>query len=327
MKKLPFWGADALLLVAAGTLVALGGRPLALGEMVAVVVCVALAGWFGVLPYLKEYAAEGQWNETARLDRTAARLGQLETVAERIASATSQWQTVQDQARRTTEIAQGIVERISREAESFATTVSRTAESEKQTLKLEVEKLRRGEGEWLQAVGRLMDHVFALHAAAVRSGQASVVQQLDRFHGNCREALRRVGFTTVVAAPDEPFDPRRHQVAEGPRPGDGARVDETVAPGFLYQGQLLRPVIVRVLGPDEVAGAAAEADAGGAAETGESVTGDRAGDAAGTKAAEAADAGGGVSQGETPVEGGTEPEAVEAKGDTEEEGRATLGAS
>ncbi|MBX3746831.1 MAG: hypothetical protein KF833_16090 [Verrucomicrobiae bacterium] len=321
MKKLPFWGADALLLVAAGTLVALGGRPLGLGEMVAVVVCVALGAWFGVLPYLREYAAELQLTETARLDRTAARLSQLEGISERIAGATSQWQVVQDHARRTVEASQGVVDRISREAESLASTVSRTAESEKQTLKLEVEKLRRGEGEWLQAVGRVMDHVFALHAAAVRSGQTSVVQQLDRFHGACREALRRVGFVTVVATPDELFDPRRHQVADGPRPEEGVRVDETVAPGFQYQGQLLRPVIVRVLEPG---GRAADAEAPPPEETLGQEDAEEGDEAAPEEApADVAMAG------EEAAGGGATPEgaAMTDAPDQEEDDRATLGAS
>jgi len=43
-------------------------------------------------------------------------------------------------------------------------------DSEKTTLRLEVEKLRRGELEWLQALVHILDHVFALHTAAMHSG-------------------------------------------------------------------------------------------------------------------------------------------------------------
>lgn len=254
LNKLPFWFADATLLVAAAVLVAVGGRPLKVWEMVAVVVCVAVGAWLAVLPFLKEYEAAVKESETEGLAQTMEKLSQLDLVADRIAGATSQWQGVQDRAAQTAEMAKGVVERLAREAESFAVAVSRTSDSERQKLKLEVDKLRRAEGEWLQAVGRIMDHVFALHVAAVRSGQPALAEQIDRFHGACREALRKVGFVPVVAAPDEAFDPRRHQVADGSRPGEGMRVDETVAPGFVYQGQMIRPIIVKVMASGESSG-------------------------------------------------------------------------
>lgn len=261
LSKSPFWLTDAVLLIAAGIMVAFGSRPLRAWEMVTVTACAALGGWLAVLPYLKDYEAAVKLTETDRLAETTAKLGQLESLADRISGATGQWQAVQDRAQHTTEVAQGIVDHLTREAGALAASVSKTADTEKQTLKLEVDKLRRMEADWLQAVGRIMDHVFALHVAAVRSGQPAVKDQIDRFHAACRDALRRVGFSPVVATPDEPFDSRKHQVADGARPPDGARIDETVAPGFLFQGQLLRPVVVRVTDP-------AAASAGGTSESG-----------------------------------------------------------
>lgn len=276
LNKLPFWFADAMLVAAAATLVAVGARPLRVWEMVAVTVCVAFGGWLAVLPFLKEYELASRFAETNRLADTTAKLQELETVADRISQATGQWQAVQDRAGKTAELAGGIVDRLAREAETFASAVSRTADSDKQTLKLEVEKLRRAESEWLQAVGRVMDHIHAIHVAAVRSGQPQLVAQMERFHGACREALRRVGFVPIAAAPDEVFDPRKHQTADGARPGEGAKVDETVAPGYVYQGQLLRPVIVTVVGAAASATQATEAASEpepGTAETGEAGAG------------------------------------------------------
>ena len=272
LGKLPFWLADAMLIATAAALVAYGSRPLGVWEMAAITVCVALGAWLAVTPFLREYDASVHLAHTDRLRETAVKLEQLDALAERIGAATSQWQTVQDTATRTAETSRQIVERLSREAETFATAVTRSSDAERQRSKLEIDKLRRAETDWLQAVGRVMDHIFALHVAAVRSNQPAVTEQIDRFHGACREALRRVGFNPVVAAPDEPFDPRKHQVAEGERPPEGARIDETVAPGFLYQGQLVRPIIVRCLAPgaeraasSEVAPARAAAGAGDAA--------------------------------------------------------------
>ncbi len=247
LGKWPFFFADVVLLGTAATLVALGQRPLELWPMLAVVGCAGLGAWLAVLPYLKEYDGALKLAETGRLADTAARIGQLEDVADRIAAATSQWQAVHESARSTAETARGIAEKLGRDSRELAATVARTSDEEKQNLRLEVDKLRRGEGDWLQAVSRVMDHVFALHVAAVRSGQPAVVQQIEKFHAACRDALRRVGFSTQVAAPDERFDPRRHQCIDGAAPGPDARVDETVAPGLIYQGQMLRPIIVRVL--------------------------------------------------------------------------------
>lgn len=248
LNRMPFWFADAMLLATAATLVAVGGRPMRFWEMIAVVGCVAFGAWLAVMPVLKEYENAVRLTETHRLADATAKLGDLEALADTIGGATGQWQGVQERAAQTAELARGVVDRLAREAESFAQAVSRASDGEKQTLKLEVEKLRRAEGEWLHAVGRVMDHVFALHLAAVRSGQPAVAEQIERFHAACRESLRRVGFVPLVAAPDESFDPRKHQLPEGARPPEGAKIDETLAAGYLYQGQLLRPIIVKVKG-------------------------------------------------------------------------------
>ena len=60
------------------------------------------------------------------------------------------------------------------EVRQFTEFMQKMNDSEKAALRLEVEKLRRGEGEWLQVLVRILDHVFALHAAAVRSGEPKV---------------------------------------------------------------------------------------------------------------------------------------------------------
>ena len=58
-------------------------------------------------------------------------------------------------------------------------------------VRLEVEKLRRAEGEWLQVLVRVLDHVYALHLGALRSGQPNLIEQLSNFQNACRDAARR----------------------------------------------------------------------------------------------------------------------------------------
>lgn len=246
LNKLPFWLADAALLTVAAVVVAFGSRPLRPWEAVAAVAAVAWGGWLAVLPFLRDHEAAGRVAGQRELVDAVAKLGEVELLAERVASATQLWQSIQDRAQQTAGTAKEVVDRLARESEAFASAVSRTADSEKQTLKLEVEKLRRGEGEWLGAVGRIMDHTFALHAAALRSSHPGVAEQIDRFYHACRESLRRLGFAPILATPDEPFDPRKHQTVDGNPPPAGALVQEVVAPGFVYQGKLLRPIVVKV---------------------------------------------------------------------------------
>jgi hypothetical protein len=117
-------------------------------------------------------------------------------------------------------------------------------DSEKATLRLEVEKLRRGESQWLQVLVHLLDHVFALHQAGARSGQPNLQEQLGQFQDACRDIVRRVGLMPMEAAPDEPFDEERHQLLEGQSVTSEPRVAHTLATGYTYQGQMLRRTLV-----------------------------------------------------------------------------------
>jgi molecular chaperone GrpE (heat shock protein) len=120
-------------------------------------------------------------------------------------------------------------------------------DSEKATLRLEVEKLRRGELDWLQVLVNILDHVFALHAGAVRSGDAKFAAPITNFQNACRDTARRLGLTPFAAEPGEPFDAERHQVPGSKEaPPAGAVVAETIGSGYTFQGRLLRPALVRL---------------------------------------------------------------------------------
>jgi molecular chaperone GrpE (heat shock protein) len=120
-------------------------------------------------------------------------------------------------------------------------------DSEKATLRLEVEKLRRGELEWLQVLVHILDHVFALHTAGVRSGDVKFAAPVTNFQNACRDIARRLGLTPFAAEPNEPFDAERHQVAGSKEtPPAGSVIAETIGPGYTFQGRLLRPALVRL---------------------------------------------------------------------------------
>ena len=136
---------------------------------------------------------------------------------------------------------------MSAEAKAFGDFMQKANDTEKGHLRLEVDKLRRGEGEWLQSTVRILDHVYALHLAGVRSGQPALTEQLGQFQGACREAVRRLGLVAFEAKPGEPFNEKTHQLLDPEaKPPSHARITETIATGYTFQGQLLRCALVGV---------------------------------------------------------------------------------
>jgi molecular chaperone GrpE (heat shock protein) len=131
------------------------------------------------------------------------------------------------------------------EVQSFTEFMQQANEKERGTLRIEVEKLRRAEADWLQVLVRTLDHVFALHQGALRSGQPGLIEQLGHFQNACRDAARRVGLTPFSANEAEPFDPQRHQLVDGAaQPAPDAVVAQTIAAGYTFQGRLIRPALV-----------------------------------------------------------------------------------
>jgi hypothetical protein len=162
LPKWPFFAADLLLLGLAFWIVSRQPHPLSPMPLALVVSCVVAAAFLGVWPFRLEYSTAEKLAESRQLTSAVAEIQKLEGVAGQIRAATSQWQTVQDHSARTVAAAKDIGDRIAAEAKAFSEFMQKANESEKAHLRLEVEKLRRGETEWLHAVIRLLDHVFAL---------------------------------------------------------------------------------------------------------------------------------------------------------------------
>lgn len=247
LSKKPFFIGGILLLALAGFTVHQAPRPMGAVEVFACIVCVALGAWLGIWPYVLEYRAAAKLVETGALTGVISQIQNLEDLAGRIDAATGRWQTVQESADKTACHAKQIAEGMASELKAFNEFIQNASDNEKAALRLEVDKLRRVETEWLHVLVRVLDHVHALNRAAAKSGQANVIEQLSRFQNACHDAARRVGLTPLTAAADEKFDEQRHQVVTGqPKPADGALVDETLAAGYTFQGKLVRPVTVRV---------------------------------------------------------------------------------
>lgn len=248
LPKWPFVAADVFLAAAAVFVFWQGGRPLSFREMLLIVCCAAAGACLSILPYLLEYRAAVLLVQSDRLTSAMQRLEGVEALAEQVNTATGRWGMIQEEADKTAKAAKSVADGMTTELKNFTTFMTKANDSEKANLRLEVEKLRRGEGEWLQVLVRMLDHVYALHQGAVKSGQPRVVDQISRFQHACCDAARRVGLTPFIAAPEETFDPAKHQWAEGngKAPENGGLVGETVATGFTFQGRIVRPALVRM---------------------------------------------------------------------------------
>jgi molecular chaperone GrpE (heat shock protein) len=247
LTKWPFFAGNLLLLGTAGVICLESKLPLALWETALAAVCVAAGTALAVLPFILEYRTVAKLAEAGALASVMAQIQNLEAIAAQISGATGLWQNAQEAADKTAAAARSIADRMSDELKGFAEFMQRANDSEKATMRLEVEKLRRVEGDWLQVLVRMLDHVYALHAGALRSGQPSLIEQVGHFQNACRDTARRVGLTPFAAEPLEPFDPQRHQPLEGDgKPTETGTVAETIAVGYTFQGRLLRHALVRL---------------------------------------------------------------------------------
>ena len=247
VPKWPFLLGDACLLFSAGYLTWHAPHPIGHWEIVVSAASVALGAVLGVIPFILEYQATARLIEVNGLETVADKIQQLDQVAGQISACTNDWTNAQTQAEKTAALAKDLTGRMGEEVRHFGEFMARMNDGEKSALRLEVEKLRRAEAEWLQVLVRILDNVFSLHAAAEHSGQPRLAAQIGQFQTACHDAARRVGLVPFAAEPEEPFTAERHQAMglKDPPPA-GAVVAETVGSGFKYQGKMVRPVLVRL---------------------------------------------------------------------------------
>jgi len=250
--KWPFLMGDAFLVGLAVLLFGRSDLPLNGPALAACVTCVSIGAVLGVIPFIMDYSAASRLAESNGLTDTMAQIRNLESVAANVTDATAKWQRIHEHAEAAVQSARDISEKMSAEASSFLGFLEKAADSERRHLALEVDKLKRAESEWLGVLVRILDHVFAIHAAARTAGQNKVADQLDQLQSACRDAARRVGLTPYEVEPGSAFDPVRHRLPGGRSAENGVRIVETLASGISFQGQLIRPALVRVEPQEEL---------------------------------------------------------------------------
>jgi len=245
LAKWPFYFGDILLLAGAYYVYHQSKLPMGLGELAIGAGCISLGAVLGTLPAWLEFRAAVKFAETGELTSVVEQVRNMERIAAQIAGATGAWNTAQESSDKTVKAAKDISEKMALEVKGFTEFMQRANDTEKANLRLEVEKLRRSEAEWIQVVVRMLDHVYALYVAALRSGQRNVIDQIGNFQNAVRDSARRIGLTAFIANPAERFDAQRHQLLDpkAVAPAD-ATVVETIAVGYTYQGRLIRHALV-----------------------------------------------------------------------------------
>jgi molecular chaperone GrpE (heat shock protein) len=249
VPKWPFFTGDAVMLGFAYFFIL--RAPQSVHHWEIAVLCVAFGAVLSLIPFYLDYRAMGKALEVNALGAVSEKIQKLDTLSAQINAVTNRWENIQEalqaDAGKTSAAAKQIADKMAEEVRQFNEFMQKMNDSEKATLRLEVEKMHRAEGEWLQVLVRILDNVFALHTAAVRTGDPKFAEPIANFQNACRGTARRIGLTPFVAEPDEKFNAERHQVAGNKeRPADGAVIAETVGVGYTFQGKLLRPAFVRL---------------------------------------------------------------------------------
>ncbi len=259
----PFVLCDIIFLGVAYLIFSIGHRPLTFWEAVILAACVGAGAWSLLTPFLRQNAAAIKLAESESLTTTVAQIQNLEQVAAQISSATNHLKTAQDQSAQTATAASKIADKMAEESRAFSEFIQKANDTEKSHLRLEVEKLRRAEGDWLQILVHVLDHIFALRQAAVRSGKSAVIEQIGNFQNVCRDTARRIGLVCHSPEAQQPFDDKLHQIMDGePQPENGTPISEALVTGYSYQGRVIRRAMVRIpaaqTAPEEIAVTEAE---------------------------------------------------------------------
>ena len=249
VPKWPFFAAYAIMLGFAYFFILRAPHAVHYWELAAA--CVAFGAVLSLIPFYLDYRAMGKALEVNALGAVSEKIQNLDTLSAQINAVTNRWETIQEtlqaEAGKTSAAAKQIADKMVEEVRQFNEFMQKMNDSEKATLRLEVEKLHRGEAEWLQVIVRILDNIFALHTAAVRTGDPKFAEPVANFQNACRGTARRIGLTPFAGEPDEKFDAEKHHVAGSKeKPPEGAVIAETIGLGYTFQGKLLRPALVRL---------------------------------------------------------------------------------
>ena len=128
---------------------------------------------------------------------------------------------------------------------SIETQLKALVNGEMEAMRTALDTESRSRVEIIYATVNILDHVAALHYAAVKSASPGVVSKITQFKNQCFEFASRAGLSPIVTGAGEPFNSEIHALEnKSERAPDTATVASSLAPGFTLQGKLLRRELV-----------------------------------------------------------------------------------
>ena len=74
----------------------------------------------------------------------------------------------------------------------------------------------------------------------------NVLSELSPLAKNFEKSITSLGLTKIETAPGTEFNPELHEAVMSEGEGDKETIAETLRPGYLYEGEILRPAMVKI---------------------------------------------------------------------------------
>jgi hypothetical protein len=193
VSKTVFLLIDAGLLVTAFIIAYLVKDPFAPLPFVLTVLCVALAGIIGLIPFLLDYAADSAEYVQAERAKVADHVQRLNAASESLARAAAQIKAVEEAVHKTAHAAENLPYRMQEKLAEFNQQLATTEDEEKERLTEELATLRQGESERLASIAdkihKATGELAALEAATRKSLAAAQDSAVSKFESRLTAAL------------------------------------------------------------------------------------------------------------------------------------------
>lgn len=250
VSKTVFLLIDAGLLVTAFIIAYLVKDPFAPLPFVLTVLCVALAGIIGLIPFLLDYAADSAEYVQAERAKVADHVQRLNAASESLARAAAQIKAVEEAVHKTAHAAENLPYRMQEKLAEFNQQLATTEDEEKERLTEELATLRQGESERLATIAdkihKATGELAVLEAATRKSLAAAQDSAVSKFESRLTAALSALDaklatLTIPIAAAPAPAAPAPvvekdpEPVAPAPSVVESISVTEAPAPAAVVE--------------------------------------------------------------------------------------------
>ncbi|NCC60378.1 MAG: nucleotide exchange factor GrpE [Verrucomicrobiae bacterium] len=243
--KAPFVVTDLVLILTAIGILTFTQHPLSGSAVWTITLLVFSGAWIAVTPWIMEQRSKTKLAELEGLKGVEESIQKMNSFSDGVNSALLSLSNVQEIAQASAKRAAEAEEKIAQYGLDFEERFSKAANYEKSALQLEIDKLKRIEKDWVSSASGMLDHILALASAGIHSGKPEIAEQMKRFRAACLDIASHAGIQPYMPAPTDLYDPEKHAVPpNAPTPAAEAKIARVLAPGFIYQGVLIRKAMI-----------------------------------------------------------------------------------